>query len=160
VWETGVLARDCWSKQPKEEKEEQAFTTQEEATSLLFAEIEFAESLAPHRSGGDGWISSGDMELYEGGRRGMHASAEATDPTRAQAPEQKGALSAVQMHNTIVRAGEANKVVHIVEEKVYATSTPRITCRAVGLCFPASTVGPWGLSNSLMVEWSASRALG
>jgi hypothetical protein len=66
-------ARGYWSKQPKKKKEEQAFTAQEEETSLLFADIESTNSSTPHQSDDYGWISGKDGEPCKGGRRGMCA---------------------------------------------------------------------------------------
>jgi hypothetical protein len=51
--------------------------TQEEETSLLFAEIESVKSLMPHRSGSGGWISGEDGKLCGGGRGDTRAGGQA-----------------------------------------------------------------------------------
>jgi hypothetical protein len=109
----GHWARDCCSKQPMK-KEEQAYATQEEDSSLLFAELESA----------GGGLSSGEGASHggAGGDGCEHAAGRGQDPISARAGAGallKGAAATEEERNIASKPG-GKWSVHIVEEKVFA----------------------------------------
>jgi hypothetical protein len=114
----GHWAQDCWRKQPKKDKDEQAFTAQEEESTLLYAKIESEVSPAMRRSGGGMQISDGDAGCGTPDQWIVCASAGTFGPTGAHVPKEEGV--AAQLQSAISKPDGARKEVHIVEEKVFA----------------------------------------
>jgi hypothetical protein len=84
----GHWACDYRSKQPKKDKEEQAFTTQEEESALLFTEIQYVAPSQPHKSGSGRRISSEHEALIRGDHKGAGAGGVDLGSTGARILEQ------------------------------------------------------------------------
>jgi hypothetical protein len=113
----GHWARECRSKQPVK-KEEHAFATQEEESSLLLAEIYSVESPDSSNLGGGG-INTRDGEISsELCNREKRTTKRKPVPVGERVQDDGLTLdvsSGRQMHSIAKK-----KVVHITEEKVYA----------------------------------------
>jgi hypothetical protein len=121
----GHWAHECRSKQPK--KDEQVYMAQEEESSLLLAQIDHIVPLVSDESnwnptGGD---LTGGAEERHGGPAGWDKGAGGMDVVSSDAQVPAGApikeAPAKEEQGVIGKPGNEEELVHIVEEKVYAT---------------------------------------
>jgi hypothetical protein len=97
-YQCGKLGHQAWvcqSKQPKKDKEEQAFMAQWEELTLLYAEIESEVLPRLHRSGGGGWISDGDVGCGAPDQWSVRIDVGISSPAGAHVLEQGGAATQV-----------------------------------------------------------------
>jgi hypothetical protein len=94
------------------------FAAQEEESSLLLVTLDLVNTQDPGKLGGNN-VTGRDVVL------GVHVAGLVTYPVAACAKDgdvvQGGVASAAPKHKIVGKIGDVQKIVHIVEEKVYAT---------------------------------------
>jgi hypothetical protein len=162
----GHWAQDCRSKQPKKEKEKQAFTTQEEST-LLFVEVKSVVLSDPRRSGGGERISGGDVGLGVRDQGSRCVGGKDSGPAGPRVLEQGEQLRPRRCRAPMASLAERRRLCTSLRKKclrrsverrsrnptgVCWTSTPQTICRGAERRSPASMVGSLAMSSSLMVS--------